>query len=74
MNNKNLKEKDFANVIYEIEQLINTEKIWIDIALSILGNENKEFFTQLSLILDSMSKNNQNLYNQYEKLIELKNF
>lgn len=74
MNTTNINTRDLADKIYEIEHLINTERLWIDIALSILDNENEEFFTQLSLILGSMSKNNQNLYNQYEKLIERTNF
>ena len=74
MNTSRNKTRDYANKISEIEDLINTERLWIDIALSILDNENENFFTQLVLILNSMSKNNQNLYNQYEKLLELTNF
>ncbi len=70
MNNKNLKKKNVTDKIYEIENYINTEKIWLEIALCILDNENENYFSQLCLILNIMNENNQKLYNNYEDLIE----
>lgn len=59
---------NIITLIYDIEEKINNQKEWIEI-----GNllcENEDFAdTKLYLILDRLTKSNEEIYSEYEDLI-----
>lgn len=61
-------DNETITLIYEIEEEINRQKTWIEIANIICENDDCAD-TKIYLILDNLHKQNENIYSKYEMLI-----
>lgn len=62
-------DKNIIKLLFDIEEKLNIEKEWIEIANILTSEDDYEGF-KIGLIMNEIEKLNTNIYNDYEKLIE----
>ena len=62
-------EKEITNLIFDLEEQLNIEKCWIEIAQIIMEND-ENTTANLWLVIDTISKKNTEIYEIYENFIE----
>ena len=68
MKKYNEKQEEIINLMYEIEDMINFEKCWIEVSNAIMDNS-VDYAVHIDLVLRQIEQQNIKIYKSYENLI-----